>query len=344
MLSPPILRRSSVSDRFVEGPSCLQGWAPLSISRVERKNLGLCADRYASLAGFDGDWRDSWWHQDTLELMAERLGFAGIQSVLDVGCGAGHWGQRVATLLPEGASIAGIDHEEGFLDAARERAKRFSHARFDYRLGRVESLPFPDGSFDLVTCQTVLIHVADARVALREMVRVAKPGGLVVAAEPNNRFNAIATRTFEPPMPFEDVLSLVGFDDLCIQGKLALGQGDSAVGERLASLFLDLDLEDRRVYKNDCCADILPPYERPAERQSLEIFMREESISSWGDEATTRRLYLAGGGAPERFDALWALDMESRRRVRELIRAKQYRFTGGLLMYLAAGRKTAGQR
>ena len=35
--------------------------------------------------------------------------------VLDVGCGAGHWGQRVATLRPEGASISGIDHEPGFL-------------------------------------------------------------------------------------------------------------------------------------------------------------------------------------------------------------------------------------
>ena len=38
-----------------------------------KKNLGFDAERYASLAGFESDWRDTWWHQDTLELMARRL-------------------------------------------------------------------------------------------------------------------------------------------------------------------------------------------------------------------------------------------------------------------------------
>src|SRR5262245_9423130 len=142
------------------------------------RNMGLSAERYVSLAAFDSDWRDTWWHQDTLDLMAERLRLDEARSVLDVGCGAGHWGQRISTLLCEGAPIVGVDHEPGFLQDARSRAARFPAARFEYREGCAEVLPFEDDTFDLVTCQTVLIHVADAEAALREMIRVTRPGGL----------------------------------------------------------------------------------------------------------------------------------------------------------------------
>ena len=83
-----------------------------------KKNLGFDAERYASLAGFESDWRDTWWHQDTLELMARRLRLDEVERALDVGCGGGHWGQRLSTLLPKGARGTGVDHEPGFLDAA----------------------------------------------------------------------------------------------------------------------------------------------------------------------------------------------------------------------------------
>ena len=142
-----------------------------------------------------------------------------MRSVLDVGCGAGHWGQRIGTLLEPGATITGVDHEEGFLAAARERAKRFEAHDFTYRQGDGAKLPFDDGSFDLVTCQTVLIHVADAKAVLPEMTRVAKPGGLVIAAEPNNIANAFMCRVGEPEFPFEDTLRLLRFERTCIVGK-----------------------------------------------------------------------------------------------------------------------------
>lgn len=304
------------------------------------KNLGFDAERYASLAGFESDWRDTWWHQDTLELMAARLRLSEVGRALDVGCGAGHWGQRLSTLLPEGATVTGVDHEPGFLDAARARAERFPHA-FTYVEGAAEALPFGDDTFDLVTCQTVLIHVADAEVALREMVRVTKPGGVIAAAEPDNLFNALAFRRHEPAPPFEETLALLDFERRCLDGKRALGQGDSAVGDRLPQLLEALGLEDRRVYKNDRCAVLSPPYATPAERMTVEQLEAhaDEALSRWGDEATARTLYRAGGGEPSEFDALWDLEQRSRRRLIEDTRAGRHRFTGGLCMYLASGRK-----
>lgn len=305
-----------------------------------KKNLGFDAERYASLAGFESDWRDTWWHQDTLELMARRLRLDEVERALDVGCGGGHWGQRLSTLLPKGARVTGVDHEPGFLDAARARAERFEHA-FDYVEGAAEALPFDDDTFDLVTCQTVLIHVADAERALREMIRVTRPGGLIVLAEPDNLFNALAYRRHEPQGTFEETLALIDFDRRCLEGKKALGQGDSALGDRLPHLLQALGLVDRRVYKNDRCASLLPPYDEPAERMTVEQLEAhaDEAISSWGDEPTARALYLAGGGEADAFDGIWATEQRARRRMIEAVRAHRFRFTGGLSMYLAAGRK-----
>ena len=88
------------------------------------KNSGWTAEEYAALAAFDGEWRDIWWNHDFLELMAHRWRLGDVKSVLDVGCGAGHWGQMLAAVLPKDASVIGVDHEAGFLDAARRLTLR----------------------------------------------------------------------------------------------------------------------------------------------------------------------------------------------------------------------------
>jgi hypothetical protein len=49
-----------------------------------KKNRGWSAEEYGALAAFDGDWRDLWWNQDFLELMAVRWRLSDVRSVLDV--------------------------------------------------------------------------------------------------------------------------------------------------------------------------------------------------------------------------------------------------------------------
>src|SRR5438067_989004 len=134
-------------------------------------------------AAFFGDFRDFWWNRDFLELMARRWNLSAVQSVLDVGCGIGHWGRILLPLLPEHAKLTGIDREPEWIEKANTLGDR---ERTSYLEGDVMALPFEDSSFDLVTCQTVLIHLQDPLGAIREMMRVAKPGGLIVTAEPNN--------------------------------------------------------------------------------------------------------------------------------------------------------------
>lgn len=97
--------------------------------------------------------------------------------VLDIGCGDG---LLAAELAADGAHVTGIDPDAAMLRAAAERA-----TGREIRLvqGRVEALPFPDASFDLVTAVTVLCFVRDETAAWREMARVLRPGGRLVIGE-----------------------------------------------------------------------------------------------------------------------------------------------------------------
>jgi SAM-dependent methyltransferase len=91
---------------------------------------------------------------------------------LDVGCGSGMAAELSAA---RGARVAGLDAAESMLDIARERTPSG-----DFRQGDLESLPFADESFDLVTGFNAFQFAGDPAQALREAGRVTRPGGLVV--------------------------------------------------------------------------------------------------------------------------------------------------------------------
>lgn len=302
------------------------------------RNLGYSADEYAALAGFDDDWRDTWWSQDYLELLARRLGFGDARRVLDVGCGAGHWGQRLGTLLPDGAQITGVDHEPAFLEGAWARAKGRPH-HFEYREASAEALPFEDGAFDLVTCQTVLMHVADARAVVSEMARVTRPGGLVLATEPNNLAGALSNRQSTPGVGAAAIDRLFAFEHCVLRGKRAIGQGDATVGEHLPRYFAEAGLTNLRVSTNDTCALLVPPYDSAAERSTIALLRQwsDNEVCSWGTRPTVRRLYLAGGGIEAEFDELFELSLSTLRRMLDAIDAGDFYGAGGFLMYVVCG-------
>lgn len=132
------------------------------------------------------------------------------------------------------------------------------------------TLPFPDASFDLVTCQTVLIHVADPAAVIAEMARVTRPGGLVLAAEPNNVSTSLVLNSITFDDPVEDILTGVRLQLICERGKAALGEGNNSVGDLVPGLFAAAGLTDIAVYLNDKTNAFLPPYDTPEQRALLE--------------------------------------------------------------------------
>lgn len=89
--------------------------------------------------------------------------------ILDVGCGAGQ--TLIGSKLPETAFAVGLDNDHSALSLG----KQFS-AGIDFVSGLGETLPFKNGSFDLVICRVALPYMHISR-ALSEMSRVTRPGG-----------------------------------------------------------------------------------------------------------------------------------------------------------------------
>jgi SAM-dependent methyltransferase len=99
--------------------------------------------------------------------------------VLDVGMGGG----RLCVALAElGWEVSGVDPSEAMVALARSRL-----ADAELVVGRAESLPFPDGSFDAAAALGSLEYAADLDAALREIARVLRRQGRAVLSWPNFR-------------------------------------------------------------------------------------------------------------------------------------------------------------
>ncbi len=304
------------------------------------------APTYSFLVGFEGDWRDTWWNADFLELMAKRWRLSEARRVLDVGCGVGHWGRTLLRFLPADATIEGIDHEPAFTEKANAKAAELGLAhRARYQAAAIEALPFEDATFDLVTCQTVLMHVADVPAALREMIRVLKPGGLVAVVEPDNLTEAMTSHRGSPGCAWGDLLKLLDFQHTCELGKRALGRGDSSVGDVLPGLFARAGLGEIAVYQSDKCPSLVPPYQTRDQAIDLCQFLSWIDAGLWvyagGTREDTERLYLAGGGDPAAFEGLWQLGLADEQRFRTAVLAGEYSGARAVTAYLISGRRPA---
>jgi ubiquinone/menaquinone biosynthesis C-methylase UbiE len=103
--------------------------------------------------------------------------------VLDVGCGTGFTACEIAKEY--GSRVTGIDISETMISKARQRARKDGLGDMvEFRVADVYSLPFEDVSFDVALFESVLTPIPGNKVdALREVVRVVAPGGMIGANE-----------------------------------------------------------------------------------------------------------------------------------------------------------------
>jgi ubiquinone/menaquinone biosynthesis C-methylase UbiE len=101
-------------------------------------------------------------------------------AVLDGGCGPGSITVDLAMHVARG-EVVGLDIEESHVELARARAAEAGVPNARFACGSLYAVPFPDASFDAVFLHGVLEHVRDPVAALREVVRILKPGGVLGA-------------------------------------------------------------------------------------------------------------------------------------------------------------------
>jgi SAM-dependent methyltransferase len=230
-----------------------------------------------------GPYRDFWWNRDFLDLMARRWRLGRYQSLLDVGCGQCHWSRLLAPYLSPPALITAIDSDPKWAQGSAVLAKAFAalDATLEVKQADAHRLPFGDESFDVVTCQTVLIHAHDPVAVLREMARVAKPGGIVVCVEPCNLASTTFASAPTEDASIDDLCDDYRYQLLCERGKVAVGEGDSSLGSRLAHLFQRAGLNKVQSYLSDKANPLLPPY--AGEESSVAI---AEILQAVGRERT----------------------------------------------------------
>jgi ubiquinone/menaquinone biosynthesis C-methylase UbiE len=113
-------------------------------------------------------------NEASIDYIIEHLKNGDNANMLDVGCGRGYWLNLMAEKFPN-IELTGVDF---FDDVPLNRAK--------YVRGNVEALPFPDKSFDVVTCQHTIEHLKNLPKAIEEMKRVARKQ--IIIATPCQRY------------------------------------------------------------------------------------------------------------------------------------------------------------
>lgn len=105
------------------------------------------------------------------------------ERVLDLGCGAGTDSLVAAQMVGPEGRVVGIDMTPAMLARARRAAIELAVTNAEFVEGEVESLPFPDESFDVVISNGVIDLVPDKNAVYSEVYRVLVPGGRVQIAD-----------------------------------------------------------------------------------------------------------------------------------------------------------------
>ena len=209
---------------------------------------------------------------EILSLIRDAARVAPASRVLDVACGPG----LVALHLAETAGhVTGLDITPAMLDKARELQRQGGLDNLSWDLGRADSLPHPDASFDAVVTRFSFHHLVEPARALAEMVRACRPGGRVVVCDVYTTTEAQAAE-YDRLERLRDPshVHALRLDEL---RALAAASGLDDVGEVFARLPMVLDRLLAGSFPAPGGADeIRRAFAADLDRNSLELGVREE--------------------------------------------------------------------
>ena len=181
-----------------------------------------------------------------VEHVIKRAGLTAGQQVLDLGTGTGSVAIAAASLVGPGGRVLGVDVSHEMLVLAQRQATALGLVNCSFHEGRAEAIPLGDGTCDVVLASLSLMYVLDRSACAREVARVLRTGGRLVAAAWAGpelcdivRFQQIAGR-FAPAPP----VSGVGPGALADPSEFVQQREGSGFDSRVEAETLGFDFDD----------------------------------------------------------------------------------------------------
>lgn len=252
------------------------------------------------------------WRNEHVPLLLKYLDVRSGQRVVDVGCGTGFFTRLIARGLRGKGEAIGVDRNRRLLRLARRITERESVSDIvSFRFGTAESLPMRDDEADRVVCQTLLWILRDVRTALREMIRVCKPGGMVGAVE--GAFDHVLWYAPDDPRLTELYRKWVLAQT---EGYRKLYGNDRGIGYKLPSIFKELGLRRVRVdaypYVWTESDDRVP---RAFKLQAHRDYLRRVNQPHSKERKESTRILIAGGMARDEIEEMRRIANERSRRI-----------------------------
>jgi SAM-dependent methyltransferase len=138
-------------------------------------------------------------HKPYTEFLLQRVGLKSGMFVADMGCGIGTVSHWLAEQVGFNGLVFGVDRSAEQLKQARKNADALKLSNITFVEGSAYDLELPCNSFDLVYSRFLLMHLTRPLDALREMLLLLKPGGLLVCEEAD-----FGSAFCDPPSPAHD--------------------------------------------------------------------------------------------------------------------------------------------
>ena len=120
--------------------------------------------------------------EDAIALLKKwlRIAEGATNTIVEVGCGSGYFTGLLTRLAPNCTRIVAVEPD----DVLREYAAQKFTGKVEFLRGKAEEIPLPTNFSDLTVCHIVLCNLPDVYMAVEEMTRITKNGGIVCAIEP----------------------------------------------------------------------------------------------------------------------------------------------------------------
>lgn len=216
------------------------------------------------------DSRYLWWNSDYLDLLLKRIGFGNVKTILDCGIGAAHWSSVLVKKALHPLEVVGIDAEQHWVEQAEKNLKTIGgNHTISCVVSDVHALDLESNRFDLTTCQTLLLHCHTPEKALSEMVRVTKPQGHLLIAEPVNLFGRAQIYDAITFLDSTEQVHLLKLWSLYHHGQEKLTGNNHDIALRIPTILKNLGVTEIKVYQNDK-VDLTKSAENSFEEMALE--------------------------------------------------------------------------